>query len=331
MPAATELLFRTIISSAFIAIVLVIIYWRFGVGLAFKIYAIVLPITGVTFIVGQATSTISASKAAVDPTTYILSTVIVGGLAYLYRLTVKPLREYSLSLQGNSTQLAASATQSATTAAQQSAMATEINTTIEEITQTSRVASNTAKEIVDVSANALKKSQQGQISVREALEIMVRISRVSSVVDTINKFAEQSNLLALNASIEAAKAGEFGLGFGVVAAEVRNLAEQSNKATQEIRDAIELTSQGQSAIETVATVIQALTTVLEDASERSRRIAGSAMQQVAGIEQINEAVQSLSQGSQDAASSSRQIEQSSVELTTIGAKMQQFIGGKQSS
>lgn len=109
---------------------------------------------------------------------------------------------------------------------------------------------------------------------------------------------------------------------------MRNLAEQSAKATQEIRDALELSSQGRSSIDTASEVIKRLATVLEDATDRSRQIADAAMQQVAGIEQINDAAGSLSQASHDSAAATKQIEQASTNLSDVGAQLRHFIGGR---
>jgi methyl-accepting chemotaxis protein len=328
---STSISFTIFGSAVFTATLLALVYWRLGNGLAFKMYGVFMPITTITYLTALISERYHGQNASIDLINYGLAIVIVGGLAYLYRMIVKPLQEYSVNLQSHSSQLASNATQSASTAAEQSTMVTEVGATVEEISETSTAAADSAQNIVEVAAKALAKSREGQTSVKEALDIMLRISNVNRIVDTVSKFAEQSNLLALNASIEAAKAGEHGVGFAVVAKEVRNLAEQSNRATQEIREAIDLTSKGQGAIETVADVLRALTSVLEDTSDQSRRIAGTAHQQAAGLKQINEAVLSLRTTSQDSAASSKQIEQSSASLAEIGLLLQQFMRGNQAN
>lgn len=311
-----------------ISIILGIIYWRMGYGLAFRIYLLIMPITTMTYMVGVASSSTTMKGTLYNVISTALGVVIVAGLAYLYRMTVKPLREYSRNLQSSGAQLTATATQSASTAAEQSSVAAQVSATTEEITKTSAAAAENAQGIVEVAANALEKSQQGEAAVKKVLDILNRIGRINHIVDSINTLADQSEILAVNAGIEAAKAGEQGRGFAVVAAEVRSLAQKSSKATQEIRNTIELTTEGQTAAATAAEVIKALTVVLEDASDRSRQIAGTVLQQSSGVKQISEATHTLSQASQDNATATKDIEQASADLTAIGLQLRQFIGGR---
>ena len=88
--------------------------------------------------------------------------------------------------------------------------------------------------------------------------------------------------------------------------------------------------EGERAAQTAAEVIQALTSVLEDASDRSRQIASTAVQQSSGTEQIREAAASLSEASREGAASTAQIKEASVTLADVGLQLRQFIGGKES-
>jgi len=117
------------------------------------------------------------------------------------------------------------------------------------------------------------------------------VSGISRVVDLINEIAEQTNLLALNATIEAARAGEAGKGFAVVASEVKSLAEQTGKATEEIAQSItgagELSSAARQAMERIQGAIA-------DLDEVAETVASAAEEQRAATEEIARSASSLS-------------------------------------
>ena len=129
----------------------------------------------------------------------------------------------------------------------------ETTATVEEVKQTAQLSNQKAKFVSESAHRATQISESGKRSVAESIEAMkqireqmesiaesiVRLSEqgqaIGEIMLTVNDLAEQSNLLAVNASIEAAKAGEQGKGFAVVTQEVRNLAEQSKQATVQVR------------------------------------------------------------------------------------------------
>ena len=323
-----QLLPHIILAIALAVATIIGIFLFFGRGLAFRMFSIVTPVIVLSSIIGNISSRVEFNFVNMGILSIIIVPLVIFALVYLYRITVINLQTNIIDLQSSGAQLSATATQSASSAAEQASIVTQVSATVEEISQTSAVGAESAKEVVSVTSEAVTKGQNGKISIREALEVMSRIGQVGAIVDAVNQLAEQSNLLAVNAGIEAAKAGEQGRGFAVVAAEVRNLAEQSRKATAEIREALQLTDEGRRAIETTSTVIEDLMLVLEDASDRSRQIAGAAMQQAAGIRQINEATLSLKQASQDSAAAAKQIEGAVGNLETISGRMRDFLGGK---
>jgi methyl-accepting chemotaxis protein len=260
-------------------------------------------------------------------------------------------------LSTSAAQISATARQSAATAAEQASTAAEVSTSVEEIRQTSKAATETAREVVRVAEEATEKGQRGQDAIVEAVSVMQLIgervggvagrilelneknAQIGEIVDTVNDLAEQSNLLAVNASIEAAKAGEQGRGFAVVASEVRNLAGQSKRATKQIaalldeirtasestvmatEEASKRTEDGQGAIHSVKKLVAELATVLEASSERARQIAGATGQQAAGIDQIAEAMEGVAAGGHEAADGARQLEQSSASLSALAEQL----------
>lgn len=274
---------------------------------------------------------------------------------------VRALQEGIAQLVSSSSQLSSSAAQSVATASEQSSVAAEVSTTVEEITQTSKSTAGNAHQVVNVTEQALETDRQVMRSVESAMGKMENISdRVSAVVSKINKLdiqnaqiseivdavgelAGQSNLLAVNASIEASRAREHGRGFAVVASEVRNLADQSKRSTKRIQkiiaeirlsstEAVAATEQsrkqsaeGKEAIGAVSDFIEELSRVLEQSSNQARQIFAASSQQAAGIKQISEAMIQVKRGGEDMTNTAKMLEGAVTELTQLGARLNTLI------
>jgi methyl-accepting chemotaxis protein WspA len=157
-----------------------------------------------------------------------------------------------------------------------------------------------------------KMSQASSGIAQKLAEINTKVNNITSVVTTINKVADQTNLLSLNAAIEAAKAGEFGQGFAVVAREIRRLADQTAIATLDIEQMVKemqsSVSSGVMGMEKFAQEVQGSVREVNDISGQIARI----IDQVQGLRPRFE---SVNEGMESQAIGARQITEAMVQLS----------------
>jgi methyl-accepting chemotaxis protein len=251
-------------------------------------------------------------------------------------------------------QLASSSQETATAVA-------ETTTTMEEVKQTARLVSQRATLVSETAQNAVESSEAGKKSVNESLSGMgsirqqmefianniVKLSEqsqtIGSIIASVNDIANQSNLLAVNASIEAAKAGEQGKGFVVVAQEVKSLAEQSKDATNQVRTilndiqkaisgSVMATDQGTKAVETgvrqsqeAGEAIKMMSEGVLKSAQAAVQIAASTNEQMAGIDQVALAMENIKKATEQIVSGARQSEESTKNLNELGIKLKQMV------
>jgi methyl-accepting chemotaxis protein len=190
----------------------------------------------------------------------------------------------------------------------------------------------TAEQVATASHETRKAAEHGGIAVRETTAAMAEIQRVvgqaadtveelgklgekiGAVVETIDDIAEQTNLLALNAAIEAARAGEHGRGFAVVADEVRKLAERSSRETKQIADLIQ---QVQAGTKHAVTAMQAGAAKVEQGSQKAG-LAGQALEAIlTAVEHTVRQAREIATASQELAAGARRVTDAMTSISAI--------------
>ncbi|MCT4643656.1 MAG: methyl-accepting chemotaxis protein [Carboxylicivirga sp.] len=222
-------------------------------------------------------------------------------------------------ISGASNQVSSTSMQLSNAATEQASSIEEVSSTMEEIA--SNVASNTSN--AQLTSTIADKSSKGiQIVSDAGNNSQKSISDISEKISIINDIAVQTNILALNAAVEAARAGDSGRGFAVVAGEVRNLAELSKKAADEIIvQADNSVSIANNAGDTIAKVMPEI----EKTAALLQEITAASIEQSSGVEQVNNAMQQLNNLTQQNASVSEELASSAEELSSQAQNLEQLI------
>ncbi|MHC8303785.1 methyl-accepting chemotaxis protein [Pseudomonas sp. PB3P13] len=238
--------------------------------------------------------------------------------------------------------------QVATAMNEMTATVQEVARNAEEASEAAVAADQQAREGDKVVGEAIAQIERLALEVGNSTEAMGHLKResdkIGSVLDVIKSVAQQTNLLALNAAIEAARAGEAGRGFAVVADEVRSLAQRTQKSTEEIE---ELIIGLQTGTQQVATIMDNSRSLTDSSVELTRRAGGSlesitrtvsaiqsmnqqiaaaAEQQSAVAEEINRSVLNVRDVSEQTSAASEETAASSVELARLGTHLQMLVG-----
>ena len=313
----------------------------------------------------------SAKQAATDSadraTTLvtILSTVMILGAVVAGIFLTKTLgRQIGTAVgqvQSSSAELQAAATQQATSAKQQATAMTEIATTISELLTTSRQITESARRVAQIAEETAAAARSGgdivdqstqsisairrqvDMVVSHMLELGKKSQQIGTVLDIVSELAEQTNILAINATIEAAGAGEHGKRFAVVADEIRKLADRVAGSTKEIRSLIEdvrsavnttvmATETGSKAVDTgsrqfgqVTASFRQIVALVNTTTEAAREIELSIKQQMTAVEQVNVAISNITQATKETEASTGQTQQTASQLALLSKDLLRVI------
>ena len=306
-------------------------------------------------------------KAATDKASFATTGVVIVSLTVLLlsigiavvltRTLSRQIGSAVQHVQSSSLELQAAANQQATGAKEQATTMNEITTTIRELLATSKQIAESAQRVALIAEETATSGRSGEQTVSKAndaiggikrqvelivthmLDLGKKSQQIGGILEIINELAEQTNILAINATIEAAGAGESGKRFAVVADEIRKLADRVGGSTKEIRGLIDeiraavnttvmTTEGGTKAVDAgarqlsdVATAFRQIVSLVSTTSEAAREIELSTKQQSTAVEQVNDAVANVAQATREIEASSSQTLQTASELSSLSRNL----------
>jgi methyl-accepting chemotaxis protein len=277
-----------------------------------------------------------------------------------FRNQMRNLLESSNLLLDAISRISTTASQLATSASETSTSISEVTTTAEEVKQTSQLASEKAEYVARSADTTTRISLAGKQATENTMIGVERIRKemnhiaestvklsgqtksIEDIINTVSDIADQSNILSVNAAIEAAKAGEHGKGFAVVAQEVKTLANQSKEATNQVREilgdiqkatstAVMATERGTKTVaeavelsEQAGDAIDRLSDRATESSEAAMQITASNQQQLSGMDQLSQAMESINDATQQNLEGVKQLEDAIRGLEEMAQAMKSF-------
>ncbi|WP_437840464.1 CHASE3 domain-containing protein [Sorangium sp. So ce1153] len=288
--------------------------------------------------------------------------LVVAGVGFLIiRGINRRVRSATRRIESSATELQAAATQQAQGSKEQATTSSEVSTTMRELLSTSHQIAESTQRVTQIAADTAAAARAGDDTVKRAREGIDGVQRqveqivlhmldfgkksqeIGGILQIINELAEQTNILAINATIEAAGAGDAGRRFGVVADEIRKLADRVGGSTKEIRALIEeirsaanttviATESGSKAVDAsarqfgdVATSFRQISELVSSTAEASREIELSTKQQATAVEQVNAALLDVARTARETEASSSVTLKTSSELAALSKDLVRLV------
>lgn len=243
--------------------------------------------------------------------------------------TIQEVLDSAANATSSSRQLAGAAEAMATGAQEQAASLEETSASLEEITAAVRHSADNARQACQIADGSKNSALQGQEVVAKAISAMAEINvasaRIADIISTIDEIAFQTNLLAVNAAVEAARAGDEGRGFAVVASEVRSLAQRSALAAKEIKgliqDSLRKVDAGSALVNRSGDTLQGIVASVKRVTDIVGEMAASAGEQSAGIEQVNSAMTQMDRATQSNSAQTEEVSATAQSLSEQSAQL----------
>jgi len=247
--------------------------------------------------------------------------------------TLQEVADSATNATSTSQQLAAASEAIASGAQEQAASLEETSASLEEITAAVRQSADNANQASQLATSSKDSAEVGQQVVSRAItamaEINVASAKISDIISTIDEIAFQTNLLAVNAAVEAARAGDEGRGFAVVASEVRSLAQRSAVAAKEIKvliqDSLKKVEAGSELVNRSGETLQGIVGSVKRVTDIVGEIAAASGEQSTGIEQVNTAMTQMDQVTQSNSAQTEELSATAQSLSEQSAHLMELV------